>query len=325
MSRRAVPPRDEDVISAWLQTGGPAPSSVEPVGTRRSKKSVLFRLVGAGDGGKSVVAKLCRGSHARTEQQVYEDVLPRLQVPLPRYYGSVEVAEGLWLYLDDGGTTPCDRRVPAHRVLAGRWLARLHMAASHISHAGLPDRGPAHYLEHLRVGRRKILDNMENPAFDEGHRAVLGSILVQCDELEVRWGEIEEVCALLPRTLVHGDFRRKNLHVRPGAEGLELFPMDWEMAGWGTPASDLWPSRKEPMVPLSDVDAYCAEVRELWPGLDRAALRRVIALGQVFRNLAGIDWAGADLPNPWPEKPIPRMRVYRDDLDVALRKAGWAA
>ena len=57
MTRRVQVPRDEDVISAWLQTGGPAPSAVEPVGTRRSKKSVLFRLVGAGDGGRSVVAK----------------------------------------------------------------------------------------------------------------------------------------------------------------------------------------------------------------------------------------------------------------------------
>ena len=79
------------------------------------------------------------------------------------------------------------------------------------------------------------------------------------------------------------------------------------------------------MLSLSDVDAYGEGVRARWPGLDRAALRRVIALGQVFRNLAGIDWAGADLPNPWPEKPIPRMQVYRDDLDVALREAAWAA
>jgi len=282
-------------------------------------------LVGAGERGRSVVAKLCRGRHRHTEQRIYEDVLPRLRVPLPRFYGSVELADGIWLFLEDGGETRCDPEIPAHRALAARWLASLHGAASCGPFSDLPDRGPAHHLELLRSGRRAMLDNLANPAFDAGHRAVLDSFLGVCDELEARWREIEEVSVLLPRTLVHGDFCRKNLHIRSEAEGLEFFPMDWEMAGWGVPACDLIPCPRLKQRPICDLAVYGAAMREHWPKLDRSLLRRAVALGSVFRCLCGLNWTSVELPNRWPQRPILTLQVYRDELAAGLRGSAWTA
>jgi hypothetical protein len=319
------PPSDDVVIEAWRRTGGRTPELIEPVGSRRSKKSVLFRLVGVGEGGGSGGAKLCRGQHAPTERQIYEEVLPALPISLPRYYGSSETEEGVWLFLSDGGAERCDPGIPLHRALAARWLARLHRAGFGRRLEGLPDRGPAHHLGLLRRSRQEILDNLGNPAFEDDHRAVLNAVLESCDELERSWDEIEAFASSLPRTLVHGDFCRKNLHVVSGPDGPEFFPMDWEMAGWGLPACDLLPSRKHPKVPIADVDVYRAAIRDVWPELDGELLRRVLGLGRVFRNLAGITWACADLGHRWPEKPVPRMQIYRDDLDDAVKELAWAA
>jgi hypothetical protein len=319
------PPDDDVVVAAWLRVGEREPEAIEPVGSRRSKKSVLFRLVGAGERGRPVVAKLCRGPHATAERRVYEDVLPTLRIPLPLFYGSLETPEGIWLFMEDGGEVQCDPRDPAHRELAGRWLAGLHGAG--IGHAALalPDRGPDHHLERLRSGRRAMLDNRDNPVFEDAHLEVLDSFIRVCDELETRWHEIEELSDLLPRTVVHGDFCRKNLHVRSGAGGLEFFPLDWEMAGWGLPACDLCPTRKAARSTICDLDVYGEAIRAHWPALDRSLLRRAVALGGVFRNLCGLDWASVDLPHRWPEKPIPRLKVYSDDLAIALRDRTWAA
>lgn len=327
MSGRIPAPSDQVVTHAWLRTGGATPAAVEPVGKRRrkgSKKSVLYRLTGVGDGGAPVVAKLCRGRNAANERRIYEKVFPALAIPLPRFYGAVEQPEGVWLFLEDGGATRCDRFDPAHRAAAGRWLARLHAAGSCVPSSDLPDRGPAHYLECLRRGRSAIVESWKNPVFDATHRAVLDSTLARCNELEARWGEIEAACESLPRTLVHGDFCSKNLHIRSDAEGLELFAMDWEMAGWGVPAADLFPSR-HPKPPIPDVAAYGAVMRQSWPALDGAMLRRLLGLGRVFRTLAALDWVGSDLPLAFPETPIAMLRIYEGQLAAALREAEWLA
>jgi hypothetical protein len=312
-------------IGAWRRAGGPRPAAVESIGSGRSRKSVLLRFVGAGRGGGSVVAKLCRSETGRLERRIYEDLLPRLPIAAPRFYGSTEEPEGVWLFLEDLGPRRFDPSDAEHRVLAARWLAGLHASAARIGLADLPERGAAHYLEHLRAGRSTILENLENPAFGARDPALLESVVAQCNALEMRWGEIEEFCALLPQTLVHGDFHVKNIHVRAGAGGLELFPIDWEMAGRGVPAIDLWPLRREPKLPLPDLAVYGAAMREHWPDLDRRLLRRLVALGRVFRNLAAIDWASVNLPSPWPEKPLSQLRIYRDELRASLRETRWAA
>src|SRR5205814_4697301 len=107
----------------------------------------------------------------------------------------------------------------------------------------LHDRGPDYYLELLRSARRAILRNLTNPALDTDDIAVLKAIVSQCDSLGAGWHELEKCCESMPTTLVHGDFRRKNVYVRTDQAGTALFPIDWATAGWGVPAADLAPSR----------------------------------------------------------------------------------
>jgi len=326
LTDRIPAPSDEVVIRAWRRTGGPAPTAVEPVGKRSRKgvrKSVLYRLVSAGDGGSPVVAKLCRSTNAANERRVYEKVLPSLEIPLPRFYGAVETTEGLWLFLEDAGAARLNRRSPLHRAAAGRWLAGLHAAGRRAPSCELPDRGPAHYLGCLQRGRRALVENRGNPIFDAAHREVLDAVAAQCDEMESHWSEIEAACADLPRSLVHGDFCAKNVHVRHDATGPRIIPLDWEMAGWGIPAVDLHPRRCH-QPPLADPEAYGAVMRESWPGLDRRTLRQLVGLGRVFRKLAAVEWIGADLGLQWAETPISMLRLYREELAVALRGRVWA-
>src|SRR5437763_6383823 len=103
----------------------------------------------------------------------------------------------------------------------------------------LPDRGPGHYLEQLSCARESIQQGLANPAFRAGDLVVLRAIIRQLDVIELRWQAIETLCGRMPSTLVHGDFRPKNTRTRSTEAGLSLLPLDWETAGWGSPAKDL--------------------------------------------------------------------------------------
>jgi Ser/Thr protein kinase RdoA (MazF antagonist) len=105
--------------------------------------------------------------------------------------------------------------------------------------ARLPDRGPGHYPGHLRSARAAILGNLTNSALSAEDRALLNTIVSQCDALESRWDQVQRTCDRMPRTLVHGDFVVKNVNVRSGPAGPAFLAFDWETAGWGVPAPDL--------------------------------------------------------------------------------------
>jgi len=318
--------REHPAAAAWrrLRPGAAEPTGVAPL--RESEKSAVYRLEGAGPGGSAVVAKRCRAAAARIERTVYEEVLPRVPVTALRYYGHAE-GDGdgtCWLFVENAGGARLSLDLDAHRVLAAHWLALLHTAAARVGAATrLPDRGPAHYLAHLRAARLAILHGRANPALCSDDQDVLEAIVRQCDALESRWHRVEEWCAATPATLVHGDFRPKNVHVRADGAGARLLAMDWETAGWGAPAADLASARGLP-IELVDVATYCSDVRESWPGLDVRSIQRLVHVGRIFRRLAALDWDSPRLASRWLEKPMAGMRVYRAELAGAIEAAQWA-
>jgi aminoglycoside phosphotransferase (APT) family kinase protein len=181
----------------------------------------------------------------------------------------------------------------------------------------LPERGPSHYLEHLRSARHTILRNLANPALSSDDLTVLQAIVAQCDLLEVRWSQVETCCEAIPSTLVHGDFRPKNVHVRADHAGLALFPLDWETAGWGVPAPDL---------ARVDLTSYWSVVRECWPKLDLQALQQLANLGNVFRWLAAIRWESTTSEYEGLARPIANMasvRVCHAALSDAIQAVQW--
>src|SRR2546425_13363176 len=92
-------------VKAWAAL---KPARVEPDGIEILKlknKSAVYRLVGVGQGGSSVVAKRCRTATASVERMMYEGILPRLPLPALRWYGFVEEPDDdySWLFLEDAG------------------------------------------------------------------------------------------------------------------------------------------------------------------------------------------------------------------------------
>jgi len=307
-------------VRAW-RTSHPCarcPDSIQVV--KREEKSTVYRLVGAGPAGSPLIVKRCLPEAGRLERTVYEEILPRVPVTSLQYYGFVDDGGGrAWLFLEDAGGEKYSPEDPSHRTLAGRWLGVLHTCAAHLAPtASLPDRGPPYYLGRLRAARATLTSGLGNPLLGAAEIGDIRAVIAGCDLLESRWSRVEEACAGVPATLVHGDFRNKNVRLRAGPSGPAVLPMDWEHAGLGVPAADL--TRIDPI-------AYRSAVQERWPQVGSATLLRLADVGRIFLRLAAIDWI-----SPWFGydsrvlllKPIEHLAVHRAQLAVELGAAGLA-
>jgi thiamine kinase-like enzyme len=313
-----------------LQPSRSAPVSIETLEQKIKKKDkhkrAIYRLVGVGWQGGAVIAKRCRLETGLIERAIYEQILPHLPIPSLHFYGfAQEDDEFCWLFLEDAGRERFSPLIEEHRVLAARWLGLMHTAAARLTTTvRLPDHGPDYYLEHLRSARLTILRNLTNPALGTDDLAVLKTILSQYDSLEAGWKQVHNFCQAIPSTLVHGDFRKKNVYVRTDDRtGTVLFPIDWETAGWGVAAADLAPSRSRYGGHHVDVITYWSIVRECWPGLDMSALQRLVRVGIVFRQLAAINWQSTSLGSEWAKEAVKLMRLYQAELSEILQDAQW--
>jgi hypothetical protein len=317
------PAPEHPALVAWRALGRRVtPESVQVLPGQRA--STIYRLRGIGPDGTAVIAKRSRIEPASIERLVYDDILPRLPVTSPRYYGFTREDDAhAWLFLEDVGEERYSASNAQHMALAGRWLGLMHASATSIgaSEAAthMPDGGPHRYLALLRVTRDNIRQNLSNPVLTAQHLDVLAIVIGRLDRLERRWDSLEESCSGIPATLVHGDFRPKNAHIRNHRTAPELLPIDWEMAGWGVPAADL---------ARVDVDAYADVVRDWWPGTDIARMRRLASVGRVFRFLAAIGWASAQLAFDTADllsRPMASIAVLEIGLSEAMRAAGVEA
>jgi hypothetical protein len=285
-----------------------------------------------------VIAKRCRRSDAEFESRIYEGVLPKLPAASLGYHGTVaEDAEWGWIFLEDAGDERYSPLVPEHRELVARWLAALHGFATEIPEAShLPDRGPDHYLAHLRAGRGALERQLgdRTPGAAETH--VLTTLVFQLDVLESRWVDVQQFCEALPTTLVHGDLSRSNLRLRPDGSAVDVVAFDWEMAGWGTPLPDL--ARLQPHERLSAARfktsgpfyGFCADpcletYRAELPGgsdLRGETVERMATVGIIFQCLATIDWLSLRFTPDW--TPSTQLVMCSLWLSNAMKAAGWS-
>lgn len=313
---------EHPAVKFWLALGSDRvkPEAIVILKEQRKKhhKSAIYRLGGIGPAGISVIAKRCRRVTAMTEHTIYEEILPHLPVPTLSYHGFVEEpdSEFCWLFLEDAGCEEYSRHVEEHRALAARWLGTMHTSAMGVAAtARLPDRGPRHYLSHLRSARDTILQNFANPALTAQDREILNAILSQFDFVESNWSKVEKLCEGMPRTLVHGDFVGKNLRIRRSSAGIALLTYDWETAGCGLPAADLV---------QADIAVYWSVVRDCWPNINFQDLQRLVNIGILFRkSLAAINWRTQSLASEWIEHPMSHMIVYEARMRNAIRALGW--
>lgn len=333
--RRAGPPQleavDHPAAIAWAQTGACLSNLRAVVSVERRhvslRKSSVYRLDGAGEKGTAVIAKKCPQQYGMLERTIYERVLPNLLLPYPRLLGMAGDDDGIscWLFTEDAGNEAYSPADSTHRIVAGRWLGALHASTTALPpDVLLPDRGPTHYLRHLRSARDTIRDNLTNPALDREQRRQLQRIVSKCEFVEQEWWRIEQFCGGMPETLVHGDFVGKNVRVRSGASGTEVLPFDWEHAGRGVPAVDLAQAAFSSTGFLAnpDLDAYWETVQ--WTRLGFEAVKRLAVYGTVFRCLAALSWESQRLAYEWVEWPVKNMALYEAELVEAVRAAGWA-
>jgi len=311
------------VSLAWRSLGGPVPDSIERIRDVGRTKPALYRLIFNGQA--SIYAKRSPTSEMAVERAVYQEILPGLSLTTPRCHGSCREDGSTWLFLEDVGRREFSVRHPEHRALASRWLARLHRGAAKLD-AGrqLPEGGPPRYLRHLQEGRERIQRNLGNPGMTAADVELLAAVVRTLDRAQSRWDAIARACAVLPDTVVHGDFRPKNVRIREEATGSVLYALDWELAGWGSPVVDLGPARGAVATPLLDPEVYAYAVRGHGPALDRRAIERLSRLGYLLRRLAAIDWDSLSLhfEDPlWLLMPISSIRTVHRQLVSSLTHA----
>jgi aminoglycoside phosphotransferase (APT) family kinase protein len=324
MNRTAID--EHPAARAWRRAGQEYadPLSIELLKGKQNKRMV-YRLMGIGPQNSNVIAKRCPQNTGKIERFIYEQILPHLPVTVPQYYGyAAEDQEYCWLFMEDVGTELFAPEIEVHRVLAARWLGTMHTLAAGITPAAtLPDRGPNHYLKHLKSARNNILDNLGNPALNPPDLPFLRAVAGLCDQVESKWEQVQRVCERMPSTLVHGDFRPKNLRVRRHQTDIVLLPYDWEITGWGIPVADLAPSRRRYQDMQVDLAVYSAVIRDYWGDVDISVIRQMSEVGLLFRRLAAIDWASLDLVYQWPKWPVKDINIYHTELSGALQQFTW--
>jgi len=215
-------------------------------------------------------------------------------MPALHCYGLLEESDGefCWLFLEDAAGIRYSSQLPHNCALAGCWLAETQLAAVSAGlRSGLPGRELAHYLGLLRSCRGMLLHHLGGRALSAEDAALFRNLVAHLDALESLWGKLVEICRVVPRTLVHGDFVNKNLRVRDTAAGNVLLVFDWEFAGWGVPAADL--AQLIDRVASPDLRLYCSILNREYSHVHLRDIQAVASCGNLLRLIDQMSWATA--------------------------------
>jgi len=315
-------------VRAWATLRPDAAvEAVDALPRKRPTLAAVYRLHGVAGPGPAVIAKYCEAATIAVERRIYQEVLPTASVWALHCHGMVSEPDGehAWLFLEEGPGDPCSLAAAAHQALASEWLAHMHTATSRLCGSNssppspvppsLPDRGPARFLSHLRAARDAIQASQGCPTIGRAPRSLLARILDHCDRIEADWQLVEQRCEQMPRSLVHGDYVAKNLRVARHGGQDTLIVIDWEMAGWGTPAPDLH---------KVDLTAYRAAAAEHWQELTMEQVQEWARVGMVLRLLAETHWEAQRLFWGGPAPALHRLESYELALTNAARDLGLA-
>ncbi len=314
-------------VKAWSRLNPDRVVPDEITILKLKNKTAVYRLAGVGMDGAAVIAKRCRAETAGIERILHEEFLARMPVSRLFMYGFVDEPDGeySWLFLEEAWGEPYSPLNGAHRALAGKWLASVHRAALG---SGLHSRLPAHdqqyYLSRLQVARTSLLGLLAVPVLPEDDHPSLEMLVRYCDIIEAHWSELQERSALMPATLVHGDLVVKNVRVRRASMIPAFLVFDWEVCGWGTPATDFAQFTGDTVSP--DLAEYWAAAEGSISGLTIDQVIRLAECGRVFRLIDDVHWASQTPPSDSYEfyiKPILELKEYCHRLCIALKEMGW--
>jgi Phosphotransferase enzyme family len=309
-----------DAAKAWKQLRPEQPELERIEVLYDVRKTQVYKLHAMGLSRAGIIAKRSRRHSALVERKIYETVLPQLPVSSLLFHGFAEEPEGLfcWLFLEDAGAEPYVSELKEHRNLAANWLAVMHPLAARIpAVALLPDRGPEYYLAELRTGRDEMQQALSNPLLTAEGAHLLKTMMFQLTLLERHWGEVQEFCEKMPRTLVHGDLVERNVRIRRNQTN-DLLVMDWEIAGWGVPAIDLVQLDAGSSSVSPDLATYQSTIQAAWPQLEPHTVRQMAHFGRIFRVITTIAWATKGLRPPWINDGILHLQCYEKRLSALV-------
>jgi aminoglycoside phosphotransferase (APT) family kinase protein len=314
-------------VRAWNRAGGGrAPSEVRVLRYRRGRKEV-YCLTAAGPDRSPVIAKRAKRTTIELEDRVYRDLLPQMPVPAIACWGRLDEADDFgWLFLEylaDDRYRPSAAR---DRAAAGRWLGDLHGTAACVPGVEtLPDRGPGHYREILRCALNGLARQVDSEAPESEAHGVLEVAATMLQRLDEHWHDVEDVCDVHPRTLVHGDFARPNLRVRSTARSRSLRAFDWAECGFGSPAIDLARARDPRMrfAANPSIRAYRQAAARHGRELPVRSLQRLSHVGTVLRCVNAIYWEARHMPQA--DTPVHKLQAYGAWLHEARLALGWEA
>ncbi len=313
-SKSSVEARDHPAARAWreLRPRSPIPRHIEVLKRPRPNgKSAVFGLGAVGPDGAEVVAKELLAGAAEIELTLYRNVLPRLSVGGPAWYGSIRSGDQrTWLFLEAVTGPRFDKHDPRHRTEASHWLATLHgETARRTIEARLPARGPGHYRTLVEMASAALADVIHNPAMSAADRQVLRRTAAHMEAVTERWELVAEIYGEAPEALMHGDFKRTNMAFAPVESGSALKVFDWSEAHWGPLVVDLWAA--EPV-------EYRRVLHTAGLTVGVAALDRWRRLGTLLRLVSSIVWEIPRLRFQWLERPMRHMALYEERLPPAI-------
>lgn len=217
-----------------------------------------------------VVLKRADPTRLRHEYFLLTDVLPPTGIPAPRTLGLFDDEESSWLVTEFVDGRKPDLSIETERLVISRWVARLHVTGSAMTH-DIPD-------SPVRVDPYDRLDQIERVLTGKATDATASIDLELCRQLRSLLPVVLDIGATLPVTLTHGDLAEENFVLTPaGPRGL-----DWEKTEFGSPLIDLW---------IVDPEEYRTQQVELGvsPGARAplAAFPAGTVLAQLAHNIAG--------------------------------------
>ena len=307
-------------VKAWARL---CPPSREPIRVTvlkpENKTSSVYRLEGVGPSGCAVIAKRKRIGSMALELTVYREILRHLTLRTLDCYGFIDDPDPAfgWLFLQDAGDRKFDFNNSEHRALAAEWFAGLHGGAARHSASAkylLPSRGLEHWRKIVLLACDIVRRSLVNPAFSADDLRILRAILSRGEVILLHWDRAQELCQPMPETVVHGDFCPKNARVGDSSNGLCLFPIDWDCAGWGLAAVDL---------SHTDINRYWSAARLIWPGLELATVEKFANFGRMLWAFEPITGETEPLVSSWVGNVMRKMTFYHAEIEDATRSAGW--
>lgn len=264
----------EAALAAWDSVeSGEAVADVRALQARK-RKSVVFRFELVT--GRSVVAKCGVVGAVMREVAAYE-VCQRIAEAAPRLVGTAHNPDDrrAWIFVEflEGreprSTDPLDLDAVA------AWMARVHARGMPFGPGSLPALDVWSVIGSIESAMSAWSENREERVHvrQDVQRAV--GALDEAGGVADRWH------ADVPKTLVHGSVRVKNLRVDPTSPVVAR-AFDWGAASWGWPARDV--SKLARLGGRRTLDAYRSAARDLGFPLSEDATRGLVAAGELLRS-----------------------------------------